>query len=297
MRLALGTAQFGLPYGIANQAGQVTRDEGKAMLQLAADNGINTLDTAIAYGESEQRIGEIGVLDWQIVSKLPAIPDDCADISQWVAEAVDGSLRRLKVDRLYGLLLHRPQQLLEKGGDELYRALRQLRQAGLVQKIGVSIYEPAELDAINSRFQLDLVQAPFNLMDRRLIESGWLERLKEQGTELHVRSIFLQGLLLMSPGERPRKFDRWATLWATYDAWLAHAGLTPAQACLRYALSFPEISKVIVGVDSLRQLKEILQSAEGTLPATLPDMCYADIDLINPARWAALQAMPSMATS
>lgn len=297
MRLALGTAQFGLPYGIANQAGQVTRDEGKAMLQLAADNGIDTLDTAIAYGESEQRLGEIGVPDWQIVSKLPAIPDDCADISQWVAEAVDGSLRRLKVNRLYGLLLHRPQQLLEKGGDELYRALRQLRQADLVQKIGVSIYEPAELDAINSRFQLDLVQAPFNLMDRRLIESGWLERLKEQGTELHVRSIFLQGLLLMSPGERPRKFDRWATLWATYDAWLAHAGLTPAQACLQYALSFPEISKVIVGVDSLRQLKEILQSAEGTLPATLPDMCCADIDLINPARWAALQAMPSMATS
>lgn len=297
MRLALGTAQFGLPYGIANQAGQVTRDEGKAMLQLAADNSIDTLDTAIAYGESEQRLGEIGVPDWQIVSKLPAIPDDCADISQWVAEAVNGSLRRLKVDRLYGLLLHRPQQLLEKNGDKLYRTLQQLKQDGLVGKIGISIYAPSELDTLCSRFQFDLVQAPFNLMDRRLIESGWLERLKEQGTELHVRSIFLQGLLLMSPGERPRKFDRWATLWATYDAWLAHAGLTPAQACLRYALSFPEISKVIIGVDSLRQLKEILQSAEGALPATLPGMCCADIDLINPARWSALQAMPLMATS
>lgn len=297
MKLALGTVQFGLEYGIANKQGRVSRHEAQDILVHARASGMDTLDTAIGYGDSEQRLGEIGVGDWQVVSKLPTVPEQCADIAQWVASEVEGSLRRLKVDRLYGLLLHHPQQLLEKGGDELYRALRQLRQAGLVQKIGISIYEPAELDAINSRFQLDLVQAPFNLMDRRLIESGWLERLKEQGTELHVRSIFLQGLLLMSPVERPRKFDRWTTLWATYDAWLAHARLTPAQACLRYALSFPEISKVIVGADSLRQLKEILQSAEGTLPATLPDMCCADIDLINPARWAALQAMPSMATS
>ena len=288
MRLALGTVQFGLPYGIANQAGQVTQDEGKAMLQLAAGNGINTLDTAIAYGESEQRLGEIGIQDWQIVSKLPAIPDDCADILQWVAGAVDGSLQRLNVNSLYGLLLHRPQQHLKKNGDKLYRALQQLKQDGLVGKIGISIYAPSELDTLCGRFQFDLVQAPFNILDRRLIDTGWLTRLAELGTELHVRSVFLQGLLLMSPTARPKKFAPWDQLWFDWDNWLNINGLTPLQACLRYALSFPEISKVIVGVDSQQQLKEILVASVGTLPKIPVGLKTNDLDLINPANWAAL---------
>ncbi|MFA6051875.1 MAG: aldo/keto reductase [Methylobacter sp.] len=288
MKLALGTVQFGLPYGIANQAGQISLHEGKAMLQLAADNGIDTLDTAIVYGESEQRLGEIGIQGWQIISKLPAIPDDCTDILHWVAEAVDGSLQRLNVNSLYGLLLHRPQQLMEKNGDELYHALQQLKQDGLVQKIGVSIYDPSELDAICGRFQLDLVQAPFNPIDRRLIDTGWLSRLAEQGTELHVRSIFLQGLLLMSPSNRPEKFDRWAPLWSKWHEWLKDANLAPLQACLRYALSFPEISRVIIGVDNQNQLIEIIHAAEGSALHVPEEFKTDDLDLINPACWAAL---------
>lgn len=287
-RLALGTVQFGLPYGIANQAGQVTHDKGKAILQLAAGNGINTLDTAIAYGASEQRLGEIGIQDWQIVSKLPAIPDDRADTRQWVAEAVDGSLQRLNINRLYGLLLHRPQQLLEKNGDHLYRTLQQLKQDGLVQKIGISIYDPSDLDAICGRFQLDLVQAPFNILDRRLIDTDWLSRLEEQGTELHVRSVFLQGLLLMSSTNRPKKFARWDQLWSDWGIWLTINRLTPLQACLLYALSFPQVSKVIVGVDNQRQLKEILVASVGALPKIPVGLRTSDLDLINPANWAAL---------
>ena len=111
-RLALGTVQFGLNYGIANQQGQVSHDEAKAILDHASAHGIDTLDAAIAYGNSEQRLGEIGVQHWQVVSKLPAIPEGCSDISQWVADSVKESLQRLKIKRLYGLLLHRPQQLL-----------------------------------------------------------------------------------------------------------------------------------------------------------------------------------------
>lgn len=288
-RLALGTVQFGLNYGIANKAGRVTRNAAQNIIEHARINGMSTLDTAIGYGDSEQRLGEIGVQEWQIVTKLPAMPEGCGDISRWVAEAVEGSLRRLRVNGLYGLLLHRPQQLLEQGGDDLYRALQRLKQNGLVNKIGVSIYDPSELDALFNRYQLDLVQAPLNLVDRRLIDSGWMKRLKEQGTELHVRSAFLQGLLLMNPGERPRKFDRWATLWAAYEDWLGQNQLTPTQACLRYSLSFPEISKVVVGVDSVKQFEEILRAAEGKTPDVPDELRCTDIDLINPARWAGLQ--------
>lgn len=286
MRLALGTAQFGMPYGVANQSGQVARQEAAAILQLAADHGIDTLDTAIAYGESEQTLGEIGIQGWQIVSKLPAIPDDCTDFLPWVTAAVDGSLKRLNVKSLYGLLLHRPQQLVGKNGDSLYRALQQLKQEGVVQKIGISIYDPSELDALCDRFEFDLVQAPFNILDRRLIHTGWLSRLADQGIELHVRSVFLQGLLLMKPSERPQKFIRWATLWSQWDQWLDHTGLTPLQACLRYSLSFPQIRKVIVGVDSLKQLEEILLASTGPSPQIPAGLTTTDAELVSPAKWA-----------
>lgn len=288
MKLALGTVQFGTNYGIANQEGRVTRDEAQGILEYAQANGMSMLDTAIDYGDSERRLGEIGIQQWQVVSKLPALPEDCVDISRWVAESLAGSLRRLNVNNLYGLLLHRPQQLLGKNGDKLYSALRQLRQDGFVKKIGVSIYDPAQLDVLFARYQLDLVQAPFNLIDRRLIDGGWMRRLNDQGTELHVRSVFLQGLLLMNPSIRPKKFDRWENLWSTYDAWLEKSQLTPVQACLRYVLSFPEIGKVVIGVDSLIQLKEILQAADGVTPEYYMDLHCADIDLLNPACWAGL---------
>ncbi len=287
-RLALGTVQFGLNYGIANQLGRVTNDDAAAIIKLAGASGMNTLDTAISYGDSEQRLGLLDIHDWRIVSKLPALPEKCSDISRWVAEAVDGSLQRLQVKRLYGLLLHRPLQLLEKAGDQLYAALECLKTDRLVQKIGISIYDPGELDALNDRFQFDLVQAPFNILDRRLIDTGWLYRFAEEGTELHVRSVFLQGLLLMEPGKRPRQFDRWSDLWSQWDEWLGHTGLTPLEACLRYTLSFSQISKVVVGIDSLTQLEDVLLASAGQ-PIEIPHRLRAtDVDLLNPAEWARL---------
>ncbi len=248
-------------------------------------SGMDMLDTAVAYGDSEERLGAIGILDWRVVSKLPAVPPDCDDIDKWVSNAVDASLRRLRTKRLFALLLHRPQQLLEPEGDRLYGALQDLKRSGRVQKIGISIYDPTELDALCSRYTLDVVQSPLNIFDRRLAESGWLARLSRCGAELHVRSIFLQGLLLIARRERPKSFDRWSSLWARWDEWLAHHGLTPLQACLRYALSFDEISRVIVGVEGLGQLKAIVQEARGPLPALPDDLRCDDADLINPSRW------------
>lgn len=288
MKLALGTAQFGLNYGIANKHGQVPQDEAKAILDLAHASGMDTLDTAIAYGDSEQRLGEIGIQDWHIVSKLPAIPERCSDISQWAAQAVSKTLQRLKVESLYGLLLHRPQQLLEQDGDLLYRALQQLKRDGVVQKIGVSIYAPSELDALCSHYELDIVQSPFNIVDRRMLDTGWLSRLADQGTEVHVRSVFLQGLLLIKSSDRSRQFGRWDKLWSKWDEWLESTRQTPLQACLRYALSFSQISKVIVGVDSLPQLNEIHVARTGSIPQIPDGLSTSDLDLVNPANWASL---------
>lgn len=287
MKLALGTAQFGLTYGIANTEGQVTAEAAVKILARAREAGVDTIDTAIAYGQSEQRLGEAGVEGWQLVSKLPAVPDGCADIQAWVAANVDASLARLKVPHLRGLLLHRPGQLLGVDGRQLYQALLQLKGTGKVEKIGISIYEPSELDELCPQYSFDLVQAPFNVFDRRLATSGWLHRLNAEGVEIHVRSAFLQGLLLSVTGKSPPGFERWESLWSSWRTWIASARSNPLRAALGHVLSYPEINRVVVGVDSLAQLNEILVCAESAQLRAPETLATADPDLLNPARWPA----------
>lgn len=285
-RLALGTVQFGLSYGVANQLGQVSRASAKAMLELAAGQGVDTLDTAIAYGESEACLGEAGIGGFKVVSKLPALPVGCTAVDAWVQEQLCLSLARLGTGSLYGLLLHRPEQLLEGGGAALYQALQRLKETGQVQKIGVSIYDPRQLDVLVPRYKFDLVQAPLSLVDRRLQASGWLQRLKEEGVEVHTRSAFLQGLLLMPRPAIPARFAPWAALWDRWHTWLAGHELPAVQACLAYPLSLPGVDRVVVGADSVGQLSEVLQAAAAGGSHDFPDLqCDAE-DLINPARWS-----------
>lgn len=287
-RLALGTVQFGLAYGVANATGQIGLDEAAAIVRTARELGLDTLDTAIAYGESESRLGTIGVEDWRVVTKLPGIPDGCADVGRWVRESVLESLARLAIRRLAGLLLHRADQLLGAHGAALHDAMRALREEDLVEKIGVSIYGPEELDALCPRYRFDLVQAPFNVLDRRLADSGWLRRLHDEGTEVHVRSVFLQGLLLMDAPSRPHRFQRWAPLWNEWHGWLCERKLTAVQGALGFALGQREIARVVVGVDSLRQLRDIVSTATGALAEPPRTLASDDVRLINPSRWSEL---------
>lgn len=287
-RLALGTVQFGLPYGIANINGQVSHDTATAILRRARADGLDTLDTAIAYGESEQCLGDIGVDDWTIISKLPEFPNTCTDVTAWVQEQVQASLTRLGVSRLKGLLLHKPSQLLTLEGRALWSELKNLKKCGVIEKIGFSIYEPGELDSLWPAFYPDLVQTPYNVLDRRLSKSGWLQRMNEVGVEVHVRSVFLQGLLLMSEDNRPKKFDRWSTLWAAWHTWLDEQGFTALQACISFVMSDPRISKVIVGVETLEQLEEILLSTRIDIAGYPQTLETEDMDLINPSRWTFL---------
>ena len=284
MKLALGTAQIGLDYGVANRTGKASTEEATAILRTARQNGVDMLDTAVAYGDSERRLGEIGVAGWNVVSKLPPIPDDVEHVGSWIDDVVRGSLERLRIEQLYGLLLHRPSQLTEPIGKEISAALSALKASGRVRKTGVSVYGPSELDAFKDSPHLDIVQSPFSLFDQRLTESGWLARLKERGTEVHVRSIFLQGLLLLESGDRPSQFDRWSAHLARYDAWLIQHGLSRLDACVAFALSVPEIDRVVVGVETAAQLSGIL-AARAARVTTARELSSPDAALIDPRTW------------
>lgn len=295
MRLALGTVQFGIPYGIANRTGQVNQADAALILGFAQAHGINMLDTAVAYGESEACLGECGTAGFEVVTKLPLFPVDCDDLNVWVFEQVSASLKRLNRSSLYGLLLHSTQQLLGPRGNELGRALAEMRDGGVVGKVGVSIYSPDELEGAMKVAPIDIVQAPFNLIDRRLERTGWLDRLSQCGVEVHARSAFLQGLLLMKKTELPECFLRWRGLFDDWNDWLGSYYDGPVAACLAYPLSFPQISRVVVGVDGIGQLADIVDAGrrvlnKGALGLNFPDLNCDDEDLINPSRWNSLES-------
>lgn len=287
-RIAIGTVQFGLSYGVSNMSGQVGMDEVSRILSHARLHNADTLDTAIAYGESEAVLGKIGVNNWKVISKLPAVPNGIVDVQTWVEREVFSTLERLRIPCLDGLLLHRPDQLNEKlVGDSLYRALQSLKDQGYVRKIGISVYSHKELSSLMEGRGFDLIQIPLNIIDRSFVDSGTATKLKAQGIEIHIRSIFMQGLLLMGIG-RPKKFERWNSLWQQWDEWLSLNAITPLEACIRYAMSVSEVDRIVVGIESLDQLKEIFSAVHGGLPALPRWSSPIDENLLNPAKWSQL---------
>lgn len=284
--LTLGTVQFGLQYGIANKVGQISLGEASNILQEAWKSGVRTLDTAVAYGESEQVLGQIGVNDWSVISKLPPLPTDVSLVQEWVDNTIASSLSRLKVNSLSGLLLHNSANLLEDKGEELYAALTRLKRQGVVKKIGISIYNAEDVDSYLSKYKLDIVQLPLNVFDRRLIRSGRIDQLTAIGIEIHVRSVFLQGLLLMEPKFRPPFFNQWAALLSKWDGWILQNQITRLEASLGFVGLVPGIGKIIVGVDSRAQLSEIIENSIGNRFLEIPDeISSEDPDLILPYNW------------
>jgi len=284
MKIALGTVQFGLDYGLANTAGRVAENTAQDILRFALEAGVHTLDTAAAYGASEEVLGRIGVDAFNVVSKVPPSTEGAEKPASWIKRCIDQSLSNLRCDSLYGLLMHRPLDLLKPNGGEFYEALVNIKRQGLAERIGISVYGPDELDKLVD-FDFDLVQAPMNILDRRLKNSGWLDKLSKQGTEVHIRSAFLQGLLLMPAEQRPEYFKPWRKLLSEYDSWLAVQQLSPLQVCLGFLNGHSEIDKVVIGVDKPEQLREIVSAASAPITQIPESIQTLDLNLINPGLW------------
>jgi aryl-alcohol dehydrogenase-like predicted oxidoreductase len=284
-RIILGTAQFGFDYGLANTNGKVCSEDVGTILAIASAAGFDSLDTAISYGTSETVLGKFGVNDWNVITKLPAIPENCLDISSWVYKEIHGSLNRLKIPKLYSVLLHNPDDLLSKYSLELIDALTCAQSDGLFEKLGVSIYNPEDLSSLMKYARFDLVQAPLNILDRRLVESGWAHKLSCDGIEVHARSIFLQGLLLLSEDRRPSKFSQFDWLWSEWSRWLSAVNLNPLQACLAYVMGLQDIHKLVVGIDAPNQLREIIEASTYRVKSAPVWSQKIDPLLINPSLW------------
>ncbi|WP_342239535.1 aldo/keto reductase [Inquilinus sp. OTU3971] len=285
--LGLGTAQFGLDYGIANDRGVCPPEDVAAILEAAEAAGIGVLDTAPAYGTAEQVLGEVLPAShcFRIVTKtqhLGGLRDD-GDIRRAVLDAFARSRAKLRRDRLASLLTHNANDLLRPGGPALWAAMEDLKRAGEVERIGASIYSAGQLDAVLNRYPLDIVQLPWNAVDGR-IDPSRLAALARRGIELHARSVFLQGLLLAPPGRTAGVSPQAAALVRRWRDAVAASGAEPLAAALGAVIGRPEIGTALVGVTRPEELAGILRAAAAAPPPVKPVQSIDDL-VLNPALW------------
>ncbi len=278
MKLALGSAQFGLDYGVTNKIGQVAIEEIKSILGFAKDNGIDTLDTASGYGDSEKILGKVGINDYHIITKTTPLNNGI----DGVIEGFYQSLENLNKKMVDGLLIHDINEVNSQQFDCLFIKLNELKQQGLVNKIGFSTYTPGQVDFLLENFDFDIVQLPLNVFDNRLIQGGQLNSLKSKGIEIHARSIFLQGILL-DFDNLPDYFLTWKDWFDSYQVIVSDSNLTFLEYALNFALNIKEVDKVLVGVNNERQLKEIVQSVKNQ--SNIDAHPINDVNLLNPSLW------------
>ena len=282
-RIILGGAQLGLPYGVLGTGEKLNALEINDLFDAANSVGIQTIDTAIAYGTSESVIGDYSNSRFKIITKLPPLPNDVNDVSGWVRQQIDASLTRLQTNNIDALLLHHPQDLTGEFGVTLKKVIEELLSEGVIKRFGVSIYAPDELTTIVGHFPIDVVQTPFNVFDQRIIP--WLETLSRNGIEVHARSVFLQGLLISPANARPAHFRKWEAQFNQFDNWVSELSMSAISVCLGVALNQPGISHLVVGALSSTQLLETAAQIPKDFSHRSEHMQSNDLALIDPRVW------------
>ncbi len=282
-KLALGTVQFGLDYGIKNSRGRVPESEIARIFEEARNHGIDTLDTAAAYGDSELVLGRLLEKDswFGIVSKLRPKPEKTA------REELRDSLGRLGRERIQAYLLH--SFATYEANPRILREMAECKKDGLVLKTGASLYRPEEAEVLlDAGEPLDMVQVPYSILDRRF--ESVFGRLRDQGVEIHVRSVFLQGALLMDPEDLPVNFAPVKKNLELLHALARGASCSLSSICLGFAALNPNIDRIVIGVDGIDDFLGNVAAFEGDKAARevlkqLPDIGTIDESIILPFNW------------
>ena len=289
MKIGLGAVQFGVDYGVSNTHGKTTKHEVSQILQFAYENGISLIDTATSYGSSESILGEVVTNDdWRFVTKTPHFSDNCLNSTHvnQLKESFNQSLFNLRKKNIYGLLLHSCDDLLKPGGELIFREMERLREIGMVKKIGVSAYSSKQISAILGKFNIDLIQLPINIFDQHLFVDGWLEKLKNKNVEIHARSAFLQGLLLMPRTSIPTYFLPIKEKIELFSKSAQELSLSKLELALGYVMGINEIDKIVVGVNTIEQLREIIEATQVKVnPMEFTDVSINNPIYTNPSLW------------
>ena len=290
-RIGLGTAQFGMEYGISNTAGKTQENDISAILKDGWREGIRYIDTASLYGDAEETLGRLLPSEngFRIVTKLGHLTQGDERLIEGTAmELFHVSLRKMRRESLYALLAHSADDLLSPGGERLWSVFQQLKQQGKVHKIGVSVYRPEEAERLLERYSLDLVQIPLNLLDQRMLKSGIIHQMHRQGVEIHSRSCFLQGLLLMNPETLDPFFATVQDRLRKWHRMCREYGYTYLESALSFVFAVKEINCIVIGMNSSAQFNEILTAVSKPFPGEQIDFSRFAIDapeIVEPRNW------------
>ena len=283
-QLVLGTSQIGSRYGVTNKniTNEATASE---IVNFCYRNDIKEIDTAIDYENSEKILGNIGVSEFAISTKLPKLKEDIEDIENWINYEITHSLERLNLTSINTFYLHNPKDLKSKSGEKIYKKLEKLKAEKIIKNIGISVYSPSTLMTIINEFKIDVVQFPINILDNRFNTKHIQDELETQSIKVYLRSIFLQGLLLTKSIDHHNYFNKWEAVFLEWENWLNNNKLSAVDVCVNYALSVFKKAKIIVGVSSLNDLKEISNALDQKIPKVPKEFWSSDIELVDPRRW------------
>ncbi len=288
----IGTAQFGMPYGIANSKGQPDHKEIEKIVRHSLENNIKYFDTAQSYGTSETMLGKAinnfpDKQNIRIISKLsPEIHNGSFDK---IIESVNASIKKLKVKSLFGFLAHRPETIFSQ---PFNKAIKSLKGAGLVKKTGASVYSPEEAMRVIKQPEVEILQIPFNILDRRWIDEGIFELAHENNVQLFFRSIFLQGLIFLNEIDLTKRKMDWAIPYLNkFKKLVNNTPFSPIELAFGVLTIVPGDIVIIMGLDCLKQLKQNMRIINrSAINKKISDDWWSNLPsfpekLLNPSLW------------
>ena len=287
-KLIIGTAQWGLDYGISNKHGKTGTDEITNILNTANKYGINALDTASAYGDAEKVIGKLATDNSRIITKIGIGNHDIGSRQSKddIRNKVKQSYADLGGKTLEGVLIHDPTNLEGCNNTWCWDTLEEMREEGYMKKIGISVYNPTQAEALAKIYKPNIIQIPFNAFDKKAANSGTLKRLKDEGIEIHARSIFLQGLLLMNIKDISEYFSPWILEIKRWHEYCITNRLSLLEGAIANAMGEVDIDKFIVGIENTKQLEQIVAATKKTGSINFQRYTSeSDEGLINPTKW------------
>ena len=283
MKLVIGSAQLGMNYGLFDNK-KTSRKEFKKIEKLVLKSKINFIDTAVSYGHSENIIGNSKLKNLHIITKIKIPNKKNIHIKKWVVEEISKSLIKLKINRIYGVLIHDYRDLLGKYGKNYLLSLQELKRKKIIKKIGISVYDSQEIQKIWKFWKPDLIQVPFNPLDNRILDTGWVDILKKFKVKIFVRSIFLQGLLI-NENSSSRINKNYEILLNKFRNWCYKNNVSLLKACLHFVKQFKKIDYLVVGFNNYNQLKEIIDVFKKKQIIIPRKFSTNKINLIDPRKW------------
>lgn len=287
-KLILGTVQFGLDYGINNIIGKPSFETIKKILDMAYSKGVTILDTAEAYGDSQELLGSYHK---QTENKFQIITKFCAsrkDLSEEIIKRVETDIKTLSIDSLYCYMYHSFSDFVSFYETDM-DGIKYLKKKGLIKKFGVSVYSNEELEKVLEFKEIDLIQLPFNILDNNNLRGKIIQKAKNNGVEVHTRSTFLQGLFFKDTNELKNSLKPLKKSLNFMKDISKNNNVAIQNLALGYVYSQKNIDNVLIGVDTLEQLEININSIEKKISnleiKEIEKIKIEDINLLNPSNW------------